>query len=66
MEGFVAHSVSLYGSPLFLSLMLLVHFFSDYTNLNTSRSFCGESSSVFREWRLPLRFTGPRWETAFK
>lgn len=70
---------SLCAPPLFPSLMLLVHFFSDYANLNTSPSFCkGDSSSVFRECRVPFAFetTGllhlnetlnhPSWPSASK
>lgn len=45
-------SVSLCFPPLFHSLMLLVHFFSDYANLNTSPSFCEET-------RLPFSASAP-------
>ena len=62
-----ARSVSLCALPLFHSLMLLVHFFSDYANLNTSPSFCEETRLPFSaSGGLPLRLRSPRWETAFK
>lgn len=47
-------SDSLCVQPLFHLLMFLVHFFSDYANLNTSPPFCEETSSVFRERRAPF------------
>lgn len=66
IEGFV-NSIRVIVYFRIVPLMLLVHFFSDYANLNTFSFFC-EATRLPFSWSggLPLRLKSPRWKTAFK